>query len=112
MSPQEKKDAQDPNYKYAPIDKQDACYMQHDIGYGNCRDKCKNVICPSNCEKQCFNGCDYKLSECLIQAGMMKDALDEVQRILAIPTFQLQPAFRNGGYDEDGIYYQFRFELF
>ena len=111
MSPQEKNTALDPNYRYAPIDKQDSCYMKHDIGYGDCRDKCKNLKCPELCEKKCFNECDYDLSKCLIDAGMMSDSLDEIQRILAIPTFVLQPGFRNGGFDDDGTYYQFRFEF-
>lgn len=42
---------------------------------------------------------------------MTTGALAETHRILAIPTFQIQPAYRNRGFSDDGTYYQFRFEL-
>ena len=111
MSPVEKQAALDPNYRYAPVDKQDRCYMKHDICYGNCRDNCKNATCPEQCEKDCFNGCDNSLSGCLMDCGMMPGAIDEIQRSIAIPTFHLQPAFRNRGYDIEGSYYQLKFSF-
>ncbi len=118
MSQQEKKEAQDPNSANAPVDKQDNCYMQHDICYGDTRDRCKDVPCPEKCKKKGFNKCDKQLSGCLVGCGMTPGAVNELRRLIAIPTFQLQPAFRNGGpsQNSDGPnkeyrHYQLRFEF-
>ena len=95
-----------------PQDKQDECYMRHDICYGNSRTKCANDPCPSECEKNSFNKCDDELSSCLIGCGIMPIVADEIRRDIAIPTFVIQPAYRNRGFSgnslENQSYYQFR----
>ncbi len=90
----------------APYDKQDEFYMQHDIAYGDCRDKCASSPCPSKCEEKCFNEADYDLANNLFQNGFSNPKW--------LPTgsiFILQPGYRNGGYETDGSYYQFRWEF-
>jgi RHS repeat-associated protein len=49
-----------------PIDKQDACYMDHDICYGGCRE-CKQ--CKPKARADCFRDCDRKLVKCLRGLG-------------------------------------------
>ncbi len=49
-----------------PIDKQDECYKEHDICYGNCRDK---TLCKSIDRAACFRDCDRKLARCLNNLG-------------------------------------------
>jgi RHS repeat-associated protein len=98
-----------------PIDKQDVCYMHHDICYGNSRTKCADEPCPRDCEKKAFNKCDDELTGCLVNCGIMPNVADEIRRDLAIPTFVIQPAYRNRGYSdtssESQSYYQFIFNF-
>jgi RHS repeat-associated protein len=97
--------------KRIPQDAQDKCYQSHDICYGTSREKCADDPCPGQCEKEELNKCDSELSSCLVGCGMMPDAIDEVHRLIAIPTFHLQPAYRKRGFSENGSYYQLRFDF-
>ncbi len=94
LTPTQRHEAQnDPDR--VPQDPQDGCYMEHDICYGNCRDRCKNDPCPEECERKGLNQCDSDLKDCLMGIGMSGNPLNEARRIAAIPTFILQPANRN-----------------
>ena len=48
-----------------PIDKQDTCYRDHDICYGDCRD----TTCKGRGRGLCFKQCDRKLAKCLDALG-------------------------------------------
>jgi len=111
MSVEERKNAVDPMSMSFPVDKQDYCYMRHDIGYGSCREKCDSSGNRLMCERSCFNKIDIILSKELISIGIMKNPVDEMQRLLAVPVFVLQPGFRNGGVSEEGKYYQLRYSF-
>jgi hypothetical protein len=111
LSEEEKAKAFDPSSDLYPVDKQDMCYLLHDKCYGESRLECKNAPCPEECQKKKFNKCDKDLSECLVGCGFTPGAASEIRRLIAIPTFHLQPAYRNRGFGKDGNYYQFRFIL-
>jgi hypothetical protein len=74
-----------------PIDKQDACYRDHDICYGSCRD---NKSCKSSSRANCFKNCDRKLSRCLRSLG--KDPSNNWQAKAAAILFEN----RNPGADQ------------
>jgi RHS repeat-associated protein len=82
---------------YAPVDKQDECYMGHDICCGNSRMKChkKNDDCYDNCVRNKISVCDKELSKCLLKIGFSSDVIAEAHRLVAIPAFILRPPFRN-----------------
>jgi RHS repeat-associated protein len=93
----------------APTDIEDELYMNHDIAYGNCRDNCANAECPRDCEKRCFNGADLVLAANLMRLGIKKPHWLKVW--ITVPAFIIQPGLRNGGYGQDGKYYQLRWEF-
>ncbi|MBU4357633.1 MAG: RHS repeat-associated core domain-containing protein, partial [Proteobacteria bacterium] len=111
MTKDEQRKAFDPSSDLYPSDKQDMCYLYHDKCYGETRERCKNAPCPEECEKKGFNKCDKELSRCLVGCGFTPGAANEARRLIAIPTFQLQPAYRERGGNNDGDYYQFRFKF-
>ena len=86
----------DPGSKYRPIGDQDTCYMHHDICCGEARMNCRNQEeCFDKCLLPKKNNCDRELVNCLIGIGITGNALDEAQRIAAIPVFVLRPAVNN-----------------
>jgi RHS repeat-associated protein len=81
----------DPSKALPPIDKQDECYRQHDVCYGNCRDgsPCSSIR-PPNCPAAdqragCFKDCDRKLSKCL--TALRGDPSNNLSAIIAARLF-------------------------
>ncbi len=88
--------ANDPDSPYAPSDPQYQCYMNHDICYGNTRLRCQNSRNPGQCLREGSNRCDRDLGDCLGECGLQPDAIAEIHRLIAIPTFNyLQPGVRD-----------------
>ena len=86
-----------PDSSYEPIDAQDACYMHHDICYGEARMYCRTREgCPDDCARPKKNKCDSDLGRCLIGIGLTGSALENAYRFAAIPVFYVQPGLRSG----------------
>ncbi|MFP4572085.1 MAG: RHS repeat-associated core domain-containing protein, partial [Desulfobacterales bacterium] len=82
--------------EYEPMDEQDSCYMHHDICCGEARMDCRDHDgCFDRCLLPKKNKCDRDLVNCLRSIGITGNALEEAQRIAAIPVFIVRPAINN-----------------
>jgi RHS repeat-associated protein len=80
----------DPSKALPPVDKQDECYRQHDICYGNCRNgnPCSPIRppkCPADQRAGCYKDCDRKLSKCL--TGLRGDPFNNLSALIAARLF-------------------------
>ena len=75
------KEGWDARSKYRPLDRQDTCYMFHDICCGDARMECRNQ--KYDCYHACLTSkkykCDIELSSCLIDIGRSKNLLEEAR---------------------------------